>query len=1060
MHALKSTDYKRQSGFALVVALSLMAFVLMLILSMSLLVQVETTNASRSLDQLRAKEAARLALMMAIGELQKHAGPDQRVTARAEILGDDLDFENPFWTGVWNTANTGAAPRWLVSWLDQTGNPPSKRVRVVGNDTVGANAADFVDVPVIDVTGDSNQVIDEIAWWVADEGVKTSVASLPLYLREDPNFLESTSIESLNLQLASTHGLETIFSSYDRFSSTDASKLDRIQSINQLLGQADFSNEVKIDLAGESAYHSLTPSSYGVLSSVLPNADGGLMSDLSIYTKLLGTAVEEYLLLGEEHAASQALATTDTNALRLIKDMQGLDEIGTLTDGEFAVPISPILTNLAIAFNIRQNDKSDPNVYLRMIFFCELWNPFTHTLKTSTDAGDSIDLQIEITGLPKIDIVKYADSGTEKATSLLNLENLLADPNSPEKALVIRLQGNDSEEWLPGRSKNWTGINGADESAGSSPYFSTLTTSKFWNYNKYKLGKSDGIDTQVDLPTGDNSDGIRHFSANEEETTLRIKLYAYNTSDDSKSLLAEYGDITYCPVDTRDPTNSVEPYPYPFKHKEMSFGYHIINRGPHLSADDQDFFRGRWLRHTDPRNPSPFFGIDWYKNLDPQLDSGSPYIPVIDGISILGDPTPESLNQTNSAINFITFRRLLDRSSPSKSFNKLWQDAPLFELPRERVLSLASLQHIYIHNERPFQVGNSWAADGKKNELEWFDRYYFSGISRGDVAADYDQKRGLPNPGLITYKLKNPGTSISDWQTENADNEGASRKPAENLMVANRFNLNSTSVAAWKSMLGSLQLDSWSYLDYPEDDTSDLSSLTTRTESREGTFARFSNSLQETYEAPASPPTLYYNKKTENVAPSAFYRHGARRFDSTDIECLAKEIVRQLKLKRMPFVSMKDFLSVEEGKQTSLLENVIKIVLAPTVASRSESLNTSPHIKTSTSGRQQWFHKWETLGERDPSEVAIDIDHFSPGFLTQADIMTAIGPMLSPRSDTFKIRARGESLGTRGETVGVATIEATIQRMPEPVDPANDPAAATNRQFKLLSVHWLAENEI
>ena len=65
----------------------MMAFVLVLLLSMTLLVQVETTNSRQALNQLRAKESARLALMMALGDLQRYAGPDQRVTARAEILG-------------------------------------------------------------------------------------------------------------------------------------------------------------------------------------------------------------------------------------------------------------------------------------------------------------------------------------------------------------------------------------------------------------------------------------------------------------------------------------------------------------------------------------------------------------------------------------------------------------------------------------------------------------------------------------------------------------------------------------------------------------------------------------------------------------------------------------------------------------------------------------------------------------------------------------------------------------------------------------------------------------
>lgn len=74
--------------------------------------------------------------------------------------------------------------------------------------------------------------------------------------------------------------------------------------------------------------------------------------------------------------------------------------------------------------------------------------------------------------------------------------------------------------------------------------------------------------------------------------------------------------------------------------------------------------------------------------------------------------------------------------------------------------------------------------------------------------------------------------------------------------------------------------------------------------------------------------------------------------------------------------------------------------------------------------------------------------------------MTAIGPMVSTRSDTFKVRARGESISLQGEVEGAATIEATFQRTPEPVDPTVDPADATDRQFRLLAIRWLEEDEI
>ncbi|MCU0750688.1 MAG: hypothetical protein MUF13_14195, partial [Akkermansiaceae bacterium] len=55
-----------------------------------------------------ARSNARVALMMAIGDLQKLAGPDQRITARADLL--DENAANPRLTGVWKSWDIKANP--------------------------------------------------------------------------------------------------------------------------------------------------------------------------------------------------------------------------------------------------------------------------------------------------------------------------------------------------------------------------------------------------------------------------------------------------------------------------------------------------------------------------------------------------------------------------------------------------------------------------------------------------------------------------------------------------------------------------------------------------------------------------------------------------------------------------------------------------------------------------------------------------------------------------------------------------------------------------------------
>jgi hypothetical protein len=168
-----------------------------------------------------ARANARLALMLAIGELQNHAGSDQRVTARADILEPaDPSATAPVngrWTGVWRTDRlkaesataspllgrgtdgsirdrrsnaNGSQPTYkaseqVLTWLvTQPGGPNSpdalvelpedQSVRIVGPGSV-ANPKDEVRVPKLTIpSGGARQSRGMLAWWVGGENAKAT----------------------------------------------------------------------------------------------------------------------------------------------------------------------------------------------------------------------------------------------------------------------------------------------------------------------------------------------------------------------------------------------------------------------------------------------------------------------------------------------------------------------------------------------------------------------------------------------------------------------------------------------------------------------------------------------------------------------------------------------------------------------------------------------------------------------------------------------------------------------------------------------------------------------
>ena len=120
-------------GFALVVTLTLMVLLSLLAVGMLSLSAVSMRGSTRSGHLAEARANARLALMVAVGELQKEMGPDMRVSAESALL-DTVESTEKI-DGVEQSRWLGSYDSW-GAWLNAEYTPPGRSPLTI-QDTYG-----------------------------------------------------------------------------------------------------------------------------------------------------------------------------------------------------------------------------------------------------------------------------------------------------------------------------------------------------------------------------------------------------------------------------------------------------------------------------------------------------------------------------------------------------------------------------------------------------------------------------------------------------------------------------------------------------------------------------------------------------------------------------------------------------------------------------------------------------------------------------------------------------------------------------------------------------------
>lgn len=313
-------------GFALVAALMMMLLIALIAFGMAGLASIELRRTGMAEDQALARANARLALMQAIGQLQRTLGPDQRVSATAEILPGSQ--QQPHWTGVWKSTQddgtsffkrddlsgglsdirskmTNSPKDRVIEWLVSGRGDP---VLGAGSDAVvlfNVDGQTRVEAPRVTMRNSKGGIYGHHAWWTGDLGVRANVATRDPREPSKPD--RNAAANGAWYRLMANQAADTSMMT----GGVVLVGKDRLRMASSHTAELTEAGATWVD------QHALdfTVDSIGVLANV---ADGGLKSDLTAFFQSDGT-IAPYKNLPGISASDPLLAKPGETGSRLSK---------------------------------------------------------------------------------------------------------------------------------------------------------------------------------------------------------------------------------------------------------------------------------------------------------------------------------------------------------------------------------------------------------------------------------------------------------------------------------------------------------------------------------------------------------------------------------------------------------------------------------------------------------------------------------------------------------------------------------------------------------------------
>ena len=700
-----------------------------------------------------------MALRLATGILQKAMGPDQCISARADLTGESCEIQNRRWIGVWDSRTLDKKPSWLVS--GETGDPSLYESKSFcefspGFDSEGDGSFDgFRDSAPARVPWHRINTSLEIAWWIEDHGLRAPLAytegiedalskgaSLPYLDYSKP------SIELAPLRQDPFFDCPVL---YDCAAPLNPNPIPEWLLRAENLGELALYFETLEDPPPGTIWSEFAESRCQRNAFVLSNPiNGGLKYDLS-FLKTLDLGIISEAELQALYPGSNGLVNSDI--ARLIQTRRPhnpqLDplEMGILPPPARTSARAPIysLAPVLTEFRFSAGLAADANSSAGALFFVnkvtlELWNPYTVPLRV----GDPI--------WPAP--LGYSDL-------IVSLENL------PRYTLTHHESGNTVSGTLPDLHYRWS-----DYAPGK-----VLRSGMVFNKSLPEDAADGGVGTRrtalnLDLPTKRNDSITAHYQFKADP--VRIHLYAENSNGDSARLF----------------TAEIKNYP------DFSLQYQFGNENRHAWFQRAlDSANGKYGMNNESLEVPGYAFTLRFKVLDRTRAHWQRYLTEYEfrkstlGVNLTDwdpattwdrdPPLPYDFRVNNEDCHPAHFNPAVF-FSPRDLFH--YENAGSRVGRRHRIVRACDAPTAEKLNPRILESLEGFPADAKL-----LDNYFFSTLPNPEHAT-WDGKQALFNARLRPLDSQHPPRLDST-------------ATAESLLLHNGFNLNSTQFASWVAVL-------------------------------------------------------------------------------------------------------------------------------------------------------------------------------------------------------------------------------------------------------------------